>query len=87
MLLGPSTRPLNAASLGAGRFVNCLASQDVVVEMNDGVRELRAGKVGVRVEVRNHGEDGPGAVPPPPAGAKYFRKEWLNRQECANAWQ
>ena len=35
----------------------CLMSQDVVVEMNDGVREVRAGKTGVRVEMRTNGDD------------------------------
>jgi hypothetical protein len=32
-------------------------AQDVLVEMNDGVREVRAGKVGVRVEMRTNGDD------------------------------
>jgi hypothetical protein len=46
-----------------------LSPQDVVVEMNDGVRELQVGKTGVRVEVRNRGTGGPSAPVPGVRGA------------------
>ena len=62
-----------------------LLPPQVVVEMNDGVRELQVGKTGVRVEVRNRGNDL--ASPPPPApGRRVFTEEEVKEERFCDSW-
>ncbi len=62
-----------------------LARQQVVVEMNDGVRDLRVGKTGVRVEVRNRG-NGLAEPPPPEPDRRYFSEEELESDRLCDSW-
>ena len=58
----------------------CL-SQDVVVEMNDGVRTIG----GVRVEVRNRGVEGAGRPDPKP-DQRFVSDEDLDSAPLCNSW-
>lgn len=62
-----------------------VSPQDVVVEMNDGVRELQVGKTGLRVEVRNRGTGGPSAPVPGVRGAT-GTKRMFDEGGHAKAW-
>lgn len=62
-----------------------LLPQDVVIEMNDGVREVRVGKAAVRVEVRNAGEEGSSGSRPDPQ-QRWFHEEELESTRLEEAW-
>ncbi len=62
-----------------------VSPQDVVVEMNDGVRELQAGRTGIRVEVRNRGTGGPAEAVPGVRGATGTRR-MFDEGGHAKAW-
>ena len=61
------------------------SAPQVVVEMDDGVRELRIGGKEVRVEVRNRGED-PAEPGPPRPGQRVFTDEEIESERFCDSW-